>query len=213
MILTVLPAQDRLTPSRPSDAELNVNRSLKQIDRADSRLQSKPENGFDFRRPALEGRLIVPHLGALHCALGRNGISTNKREGDGTTPAGVFPLRQVFYRPDRIETVRTRMTLWPLTPADGWCDDPESADYNRAIHLPFNARFEKMWREDGLYDLGCVLGYNDDPVVPGLGSAIFLHVASPGFTPTEGCVALTFDHLRLLLERLGPGDAMEIQTA
>ncbi|MBF0166268.1 MAG: L,D-transpeptidase family protein [Alphaproteobacteria bacterium] len=157
-----------------------------------------------------EGRLEFPGLGSFACALGRSGISRAKREGDGATPAGLLPLRQAFFRPDRVASLMTRLPLLPLHPNDGWCDDPTHADYNRLVRLPFAARHEKMWREDGLYDLGAVLGHNDDPPAPHLGSAIFLHVASPDMKPTEGCVALSLSDLRRVLERLGPGDAIEI---
>src|SRR6185312_8513924 len=87
----------------------------------------------------------------------------------------------------------------PIAPQDGWCDDPADTVYNRPVHLPYRARAERLWREDGIYDLIVPLGYNDAPAVPGLGSAIFLHVARPDFGPTEGCVALARADLLALL--------------
>lgn len=126
----------------------------------------------------------------MRCALGRSGIVTAKREGDGATPAGAFALRRVFYRPDREPPPQTALPLRALTPHDGWCDAPADRRYNRLVTLPYPARAETLWREDRLYDLIAVLGYNDAPVIPGRGSAIFLHLARPGYAPTEGCVAL-----------------------
>ena len=91
------------------------------------------------------------------------------------------------------------MPLEPIAPDDGWCDDPADADYNRMVRLPHPARCEELWRDDALYDLIGVLGWNDAPVVRGRGSAIFLHVARPDFAPTEGCVALAATDLRAVL--------------
>ncbi|HEY0421221.1 MAG TPA: L,D-transpeptidase family protein, partial [Acetobacteraceae bacterium] len=88
----------------------------------------------------------------------------------------------------------------PIADTDGWCDDPGHPDYNRMIRLPHSARHEELWRRDGLYDILGVLGWNDEPVERGRGSAIFLHVCRPDFAPTEGCVALPAGDLRALLE-------------
>jgi L,D-peptidoglycan transpeptidase YkuD (ErfK/YbiS/YcfS/YnhG family) len=97
-----------------------------------------------------------------------------------------------------------------ITPEDGWCDAPADPNYNRPVSHPYPASAERMWREDEIYDLVAVLGHNDDPVVPDLGSAIFLHLARPDYAPTEGCVALARPHLEALLAQARPGDAVEI---
>jgi L,D-peptidoglycan transpeptidase YkuD (ErfK/YbiS/YcfS/YnhG family) len=140
------------------------------------------------------------------CALGRSGIVPEKREGDGATPAGRWQLRALFYRADRLaEEPRTMgLIARPLAPDDGWCDDPADALYNRHVKLPFAAGHEELWREDALYDVICVLGHNDRPPVPGVGSAIFLHVAEPDYMPTEGCVALKTEDLLEVLRTAGP---------
>ncbi len=135
----------------------------------------------------------------LRCALGRGGISTTKHEGDGATPAGTLLLRRLLYRADRIAAPPGMLPREPIGEADGWCDDPAHADYNRQVTLPHPARCERMSRNDHLYDLVAVLGWNDDPVVRGRGSAIFLHVAREDFAPTEGCVALALPDLLMLL--------------
>ncbi len=116
---------------------------------------------------------------ALRAALGRGGVRAGKQEGDGATPAGLLPLRRVLYRADRGPIPRAAVPREPIGPADGWCDDPADADYNRPVRLPHPARCEALWRADALYDLLAVLGWNDAPVEPGRGSAIFLHVARP----------------------------------
>ncbi len=135
----------------------------------------------------------------FRAALGFGGVRTDKREGDGGTPVGLLPLRSVLYRPDRIEPPRAAVPVTPLTPSDGWCDDSSSPTYNQMVQLPLDARAEALWRHDASYDIIGVLGWNDDPVAIGAGSAIFLHVARIDFAPTEGCIALRRDDLRRVL--------------
>ncbi len=147
----------------------------------------------------------------FRCALGRGGLSALKREGDGATPIGAWPMRRLLYRADRVGRPGTRLPSAPIAPEDGWCDDPADPAYNRPVRLPHPARHERLWREDAIYDLIVVLGHNDDPVVPGLGSAIFLHVAQPDLTPTEGCVALARADLERLLAEAGPGDRVVVE--
>lgn len=135
----------------------------------------------------------------VRCALGRGGVRADKREGDGATPAGAFPLRRLLYRADRLERPVTGLSIKAIHADDGWCDDAKDPAYNRPVRLPFAASHEKLWRDDALYDLVAVIGHNDDPPVPERGSAIFLHIAKPDWGPTEGCVALTRDDLLRLL--------------
>ncbi len=148
---------------------------------------------------------------AFPCALGRAGILDPKREGDGGTPAGRFPLRRLLYRADRVARIETRLAAAHIEPVDGWCDDPADPAYNRPVTLPYPARHERLWLDSDLYDLVVIIGHNDDPVVPGAGSAVFLHVARADWGPTEGCVAFRRADLLTLLARLGPGDAVAIR--
>jgi L,D-peptidoglycan transpeptidase YkuD (ErfK/YbiS/YcfS/YnhG family) len=145
------------------------------------------------------------------CALGPAGIRKNKREGDKATPAGIFSLRRVLYRPDRLEPPKTGLSIKAIQPDDGWCDDPDDARYNRPVTRPYPASSEALWREDALYDIVIVMGHNDDPVVPGAGSAVFVHVARPDRGPTEGCVALAKSDLLEILAELEPGAEIEIE--
>ena len=132
-------------------------------------------------------------------ALGRGGTRGDKREGDGATPLGLLPIRRVFYRADRLAKPRAAHPVEPIARSDGWCDDPAHRDYNRHVILPHDGRHEALWRDDPVYDVVAVLGWNDAPAVRGRGSAIFLHVARLDYAPTEGCVALALpDLLRLL---------------
>ncbi len=135
----------------------------------------------------------------LRVAWGRAGVVGHKQEGDGGTPAGLLPLRRVLYRADRVARPRAAVPVEPIAHEDGWCDDPADARYNQMVRLPYAARHEELWRRDGLYDLVGVLGWNDRPVQRGRGSAIFLHVASGEYAPTEGCLALSLADLSRVL--------------
>jgi L,D-peptidoglycan transpeptidase YkuD (ErfK/YbiS/YcfS/YnhG family) len=148
------------------------------------------------------------------CALGRGGVAPTgtKREGDGATPAGLWPLRRLLYRPDRLSAPKSRLPVATLKPNDGWCDAPGDPAYNQPVILPYPASAEHLWRDDGLYDVIVVLGYNDAPVVPGRGSAIFLHIARPDYSPTEGCVALAQSDLLAILETATTWDALRIHA-
>ena len=150
------------------------------------------------------GRLIAGTL-VLPCALGRAGPTRVKREGDGASPVGRFRLRGGYFRADRLARPRCGLGLRAARRDDGWCDDPQDRRYNRPVALPCEGvSCERLWREDGLYDAVIDLDWNRGPIRPGRGSAIFLHVARPGFLPTEGCVALRRRDLMRLLPRLGP---------
>lgn len=156
-----------------------------------------------------DGYMIVDGR-RLPCALGRGGIRADKREGDGATPAGLFPLRSVHYRAHRAGAPATALPRQPILRSHGWCDDPASPLYNRPVRLPFPARHERLWRADRLYDVVVTIGHNDRPARPGQGSAVFIHAMSPDGGATEGCVALRPVDMRWLLRRIRPGDLVRI---
>lgn len=166
---------------------------------------------LDVLRVSRDGRLQAGRQ-SYRCAIGKGGLTQDKREGDGATPIGTWPLRRVLYRPDRVSAPRTAgLPVAAIDPTDGWCDDPAHPAYNRPVRLPFAASHEILWREDGVYDVIVVLGHNDAPPVPGAGSAIFLHVARPAFEGTEGCVALPLPDLLRVLEDCGPETVLTIE--
>ena len=139
------------------------------------------------------------------CAVGRTGITADKAEGDGASPAGRYRLVRVHYRPDRGHAPQTALDRSALAQTDGWCDDPGHADYNRAVDLPHPASCETMWREDGLYDIVVITDHNSEPVVAGDGSGIFVHVAGgPDYPPTRGCVAFAAEDLKHILKEWDP---------
>lgn len=151
------------------------------------------------------------------CAIGRTGVIApeKKIEGDGKTPLGTFALREVFYRADRVAAPATGLPVRVLTPETCWSEDPARPDYNTEISLPTDAGtpagIDRMTRADHVYDITVIIGYNDAPPVAGRGSAIFMHVARPGYTPTAGCVALAESDLRAVLEKLTVGSTITIK--
>ena len=144
------------------------------------------------------------------CSLGRAGVTEDKKEGDSATPVGIFPLRYVYYRADRIPAIETALAIKPLNPDDGWCDAPRDPKYNQPVKMPYDASAENLWRDDHVYDIIVILGYNDDPPVPGGGSAIFMHIARETYSPTAGCIALAKEDLLEILRTATPGDEIRI---
>ncbi len=163
----------------------------------------------------------TPHRGLIRigwnifpCALGKNGISVVKREGDGKTPSGRFDLLKIYLRPEKIRPyghfgMKSRSTL--INSKMGWCDDPADANYNREVKLPTGARHEKLCRDDELYDVLIVIDWNLRPRIRDAGSAIFLHIAKPGFQPTDGCVAVSKRTMSRLLPRIHRNTAILIR--
>jgi L,D-peptidoglycan transpeptidase YkuD (ErfK/YbiS/YcfS/YnhG family) len=146
-----------------------------------------------------EARLIAGEL-VLPCAIGRAGVTHDKREGDGATPAGRWALLRFYLR-----RPAPLSGPWRLSRKDDvWCDDPRAFLYNRPLRAPLRLSHEEMWRKDDLYDVVGVMDYNIVPRVRGRGSAIFFHIATEDFGPTAGCVALRARDMRRLLPRLAP---------
>lgn len=158
---------------------------------------------------ATSGRLRIGSL-EFPCALGRGGIKARKREGDGGTPLGTWRLGRVWYRADRVPRPWTALPVRPIRPDDGWCDGASDRNYNRPVRLPYAASAEALWRQDAVYDIVVVIEHNQRPRVRGHGSAVFLHLARPGFSPTEGCIAVSRSHMLRLLASLARGARLRI---
>lgn len=164
-----------------------------------------------LNRSASRGRLRIGNV-LIPCLIGRAGIKSSKREGDGTTPAGRWTLRKVLFRRDRVARPRTRLTVRAIARQDGWCDAPDDRNYNRPVRLPYPASHEKLWRDDHLYDVVVVLAHNERPRQRYLGSAVYLHMADPKGRPTAGCIAVSPPGMRRLLALCGPETCLVVGT-
>ena len=129
------------------------------------------------------------------CSIGYNGLNKNKNEGDGCTPIGTFKINKILYRPDKINIHQFNIDSEVIEKSHGWCDDINSDLYNQKIEFPFEQSAEHLYRNDDLYDIICVINYNLNPIIKGKGSAIFLHVVSEDYSPTQGCIAIKKDEL------------------
>ena len=147
----------------------------------------------------------------FYCAVGINGITQNKKEGDGCTPYGEYKINKIYYRADKLDILNLNHDLTEIYPDDGWCDDPASELYNQFIRFPFDGSAERLYRRDDLYDLVCVLNYNTNPIIPGKGSAIFLHICKNNFEHTEGCVALEKKVLLRLSQKIDTNSKIIIE--
>ncbi len=147
------------------------------------------------------------------CAIGKNGFSENQKEGDGATPIGVFALHECWYRADKLVMPNTSLPLRVIAENDGWCDAPDAPEYNTHVKLPFSPSHEQLFRADDVYDIIVPLGYNDAPIVAGRGSAIFMHVAKPDYSGTEGCVALSLPDLLEVIAGYAPATCIDIRKA
>ncbi len=144
--------------------------------------------------------------GPWSAVIGKNGMaqSGQKKEGDGKTPAGLFSIAFAF---GEAKQATTALPYRMASDQDIWVDDPASPLYNQWTQLPTTAHsFERMKRKDTLYKLGLVVDYNQNPVVPGAGSAIFIHVWRSPIKGTAGCAALAEENLRALVAALRPED-------
>ncbi|SEB55389.1 L,D-peptidoglycan transpeptidase YkuD, ErfK/YbiS/YcfS/YnhG family [Nitratireductor aquibiodomus] len=165
------------------------------------------------RRPGrpTQGLLSVGPL-VFPCALGRTGTTMLKREGDGATPVGDLLLLYGYFRGDRAPAgpPLSRFPLTRIDARDGWCDASGDRNYNRPVRLPYPASHERMAREDRLYDVCMVSDWNMRPAIRNRGSAIFFHIAKPGFPPTEGCIAVSPLAMARILPLIGPHTRIRI---
>ena len=146
----------------------------------------------------------------LKCSIGKRGITNKKREGDKKTPKGVFKFKKVLYRKDRISGLETKLKLIPIKQNMGWCDDINSKFYNKLIRFPFKKNAERLFRKDNIYNIIIVIDFNMSPIIKGKGSAIFIHLATKNYKPTQGCIALNIKDIRLLLKKISKKDKIKI---
>ncbi len=159
-----------------------------------------------------KGLLSINDNVSFFCLFGKDGITDNKKEGDMKTPTGIFPIRKIYYRKDKIGEIKNEnIECIPIEEKFGWCDDIKKDEYNKFIKLPFDGRYENLWREDDVYDIVIIIGYNDDPVIKEKGSAIFLHIARDNMEYTEGCLAIKKEDMLKLLKIINKDILIEIK--
>ena len=132
--------------------------------------------------------LIVDQF-LFKCCVGKNGINKKRKEGDKITPKGIYSLGKLYYRSDRVKKPLTKLPTKKITKDMGWCDDPNNIFYNKEIKINNNIKCEKLFRKDNSYDYLIVINYNRKNILPGKGSAIFIHLTK-NYKHTAGCIAL-----------------------
>ena len=150
----------------------------------------------------LKNKFLYFNKYKIKCAIGKRGITSNKKEGDEKTPKGTFSLISMFYRKDRIPIIKSCFKKKKIKKNMGWCDDTSSKLYNKLVRLPFNLSAEKLWLNENIYDVIIVINYNLKPIIKNKGSAIFLHISRKNYTPTKGCIAVKKKDMILLLDKI-----------
>ena len=147
----------------------------------------------------IKKRYIIYKGYKLKCALGKSGLSSSKKEGDLTTPKGLFKLGLLYYRKDRIKLKKCLIKKEIIKKNMGWCDDSKSTKYNHEILFPYKYSAEKLYRKDKIYDIFINIKYNHNPRIKNKGSAIFLHLSNNKYKKTKGCIGiLKKDFLKIL---------------
>tara|TARA_B100000029_G_scaffold364270_1_gene357451 strand:- start:12585 stop:13076 length:492 start_codon:yes stop_codon:yes gene_type:complete len=146
----------------------------------------------------------------LKCSIGKSGITVLKKEGDLATPRGTFKLGLVYYRKDRIKSLKCKLKKKIINKNMGWCYDSKSKKYNQEVLFPFRYKAEKLYRRDKIYDIFINIKYNHFPIVKKKGSAIFLHLTDKKYKPTKGCIALKREDLLKILPLINKNTKISI---
>ena len=154
-------------------------------------------------------KLIIDNY-KVKCAIGKRGIRVKKKEGDLITPKGKFKIKYIFYRNDRLSNFKSNIKKVIIKKNMGWCDDPNSNNYNRLVKLPSFYSAEKLYRKDNTYDLILILNYNMNPIHKNKGSAIFIHIARKNYKSTAGCIAIKKSHLKNIVSKINKKTLVKI---
>jgi L,D-peptidoglycan transpeptidase YkuD (ErfK/YbiS/YcfS/YnhG family) len=146
------------------------------------------------------------------CALGKRGIGFKREEGDLITPKGVFKIKYILYRKDRLKKIQSKLRKITIKKNMGWCDDPKSRDYNKLIKLPSKYTYEKLYKKENIYDIILVLNFNMSPILKKKGSAVFIHVARKNFAKTEGCIAIKKTYLLKIIKEIKTSTKVKIEN-
>ena len=158
----------------------------------------------------IKNKSLIYNNYKVKCALGKRGIGNKKKEGDLITPKGSFKINGILYRPDKVKNLITKLRKKTINKKMGWCDDPKSKKYNQLIKLPFKFNFEKLYRNDDIYDIIFVLSFNTNPIIKNKGSAIFIHIAKRNYSPTKGCVAIRKNDIKRLAREINRNTIVKI---
>ena len=143
------------------------------------------------------------------CSIGKNGIKTQKKEGDKTTPRGTFSLGKLYYRADRVEKPITQINTRIISKRMGWCDDPKSSLYNKELIINDKVKHEKLFKKDNSYDYFIVINYNTKNIKQNKGSAIFIHLTK-NYKKTAGCIALNKKDFLIMVKLLNKKNKIKI---
>ena len=146
----------------------------------------------------------------VKCALGKRGIGIKKKEGDLITPKGIYKIKGILYRQDKVKNLRTKIRKKEIDKKMGWCDDPNSKKYNQLIKLPSKFSYERLYREDEIYDIIFILSFNTKPIKKNKGSAIFIHIAKRNYSPTKGCIAIKKNDIKKLAREINTKTLVKI---
>ena len=142
------------------------------------------------------------------CCVGKRGLNSNKIEGDYSTPKGVFKLKKLYFRQDRVRPPKCKITKTIIKKNMAWCDDPILPKYNKEINIFNKNNKENFYRKDSKYDYLITINYNEQQV-PFKGSAIFIHLTN-NYKPTAGCIALKQRDFEILLKLINKNTKIKI---
>jgi len=134
----------------------------------------------------------------LKCCIGKNGLNSNKNEGDYSTPSGLYNLKKLYFRKDRVGIPKCKLDIKIIKKNMAWCDDSSNKRYNEEIKTPDKKCRENLYRDDHIYDYIISINYNEKKI-PNKGSAIFIHLTN-NYKPTAGCIALKRKDFEILLK-------------
>tara|TARA_B100000963_G_scaffold336283_1_gene331206 strand:- start:54 stop:548 length:495 start_codon:yes stop_codon:yes gene_type:complete len=146
----------------------------------------------------------------FRCAIGKNGITKYKVEGDKKTPKGIFGLENLYFREDRIKKINSKLHTIKIRKSMGWCDDVKNKKkYNKLINTKEKLKHEKLYRYDHKYDLLIPIKYNLKKRILGKGSCIFIHLTK-NYEPTEGCIAVSKKDFLIMLKMINKKTKIKI---
>ena len=156
-----------------------------------------------------QNKILIYNNKKYKCSIGINGFTNNKVEGDKKTPMGTYSLGELFVRTDRIKNLKTKYKFIPIKSDMAWSDDPNDLEYNKLIKTK-NYHKESLYRADNIYNLILTINYNTNPVIPNKGSAIFLHVSTNDYKPTNGCIGINANDFIEILELIDINEKINI---